>query len=257
MPRPLPLCFLVACLGACASSPHRNPQQAQLHFEVGVGFLQDGRYPDSLAEFEKAQSLDPDQATYRMHVGLAYYKMGLFPKAEETIGQACRAQTPYPECWYNLAIVALEAKKPKLAAAHARKALETVTYSSPEGALAVLARAETELKHFPEARQNIARALRLAPNNCALRNVLSLVLVRAQDFEAGLEEARRTAFLCRADSAAQLWEAYAFYKIGQRGAAQARFERIHESFRQQETVDAARVALERLKKRVPLDEPRL
>lgn len=95
--------------------------------------------------------------------------------------------------------------------------------------------------------------MRLSPNNCALRNVLTLLLVRSQEFEEGLDEARRTASLyCRADATAQLWEAYAFYKIGQRGAAEARYENgAVEAFRQHATTDAVRVALERLKKKDP------
>ncbi|MBS1983773.1 MAG: tetratricopeptide repeat protein [Bdellovibrionales bacterium] len=246
-------------LAACASNSQRSEQDrtyAQTHFEVAIGFWQEGHFPEALAEFQKAHNLNPEEPDYLMHRGMAYLRLERFDLAEADVAQACTMRKPYPECWNNLAYVQLARKNAPAAAISARKALETDTYTAPELALGNLANAQIEMKQYAEAKATIDHALRLSPNNCDVRFLLSRLAIRQNDYDLALSESKRTVFFCRLNPTAHLWEAYSFYKIGQRARAERKYRDIMDLFRKSEAVDASRTALEKLNKRIPLDEPK-
>lgn len=247
----------VVWLGACAHGPsQQEAKQARVHYQIGLSYLEDQKYPEALKEFEEAARLDPTDSGLHMHVGIAYLQLDKLDESAKWVSEACKMTEPFPECWNNLSHIELRRGHATEAAAHAEKALTTDTYSTPETALANLTRAQLALNQPKKALATVQRALRLKPQSCDLRILLSPVHIRLGDLETALDEARRTSFFCRLEPNAHLWEAYLLQKIGRRSDAEQKYRSIMELFRQPETIDASRVALERLKKRLPLPEPR-
>lgn len=247
---------VLGLLGACATGPARDTKQARVHYQIGLSYLEDQKYPEALKEFEDATRFDPTDAAFHMHVGIAYLQLDKIDDAAKWVSEACTMTEPFPECWNNLSHIELRRGHATQAAEYAEKALTTDTYSTPETALANLARAQLALKQLPKALATVQRALRLKPQACDLRILLNPIYLRSNDLETALSEAKRTTFFCRLDPQAHLWEAYLLQKIGRRRDAEQKYREIMELFRQPETIDASRVALERLKQRLPLPEPR-
>lgn len=246
---------LLLSLIACSHRSHSNPKEAGIHFQVGLSLFEDKEYPKALEEFKKARALDDASAAIRMHVGLAYLKIEKLNEASQEIELACKMQDPFPECWNNLSYVELKRGHPREAATFAQKALQTDTYPTPETALENWALAQIDIKDFKGARKNLEHARRLKPESCSLRTASVLLLGRQGDWDEALRESRRTIHLCRIDPAPHLWEAYALYKLGQRAQAEAKYHEILNLFNRPDAADAARVALDRLKNRIPLKEP--
>lgn len=243
-------------VGACATGPSRDPKQARVHYQIGLSYLEDQKYPEALKEFEDAARFDPTDAAFHMHVGIAYLQLEKTEEAAKWVSEACTMSDPFPECWNNLSHIELRRGHAAQAAQYAEKALATDTYSTPETALANLARAQLALKQPQKALATVQKALRLKPQACELRILLNPIYLRSNDLETALSEAKRTTFFCRLEPNAHLWEAYLLQKIGRRSDAEQKYREIMDLFRQPETIDASRVALERLKQRLPLQEPR-
>ncbi len=243
-------------LGACAHGPEKDPKQARVHYQIGLSYLEDQKYPEALKEFEDAARFDPSDPALHMHVGIAYLQLEKIDEAAKWVSEACKMPEPFPECWNNLSHIELRRGHAAEAASYAEKALATDTYSTPETAFANLARAQLALKQPQKALTTLQKSLRLKPQACDLRILLNPTYIRLNDLETALSEARRTKFFCRLEPQAHLWEAYLLQKIGRRSDAEQKYREIMELFRQPETIDASRVALERLKKRLPLPEPR-
>lgn len=243
-------------VSACSThSLHRNEKQSQLHFQVGLSHFEDRDYPQALSEFQRALELDEGSSSILMHIGLAYLKMDKLEQAETRVRQACTLKEAFPECWNNLAYIQLRQHEPNKAAISAQKALAFDTYQTPEIAYENLSRAQIDLKQYAPARKNLEKALRIRPESCELRMTSALLLVRQGDFDEALRESKRTVFLCKLDPRAHLWEAYCEYRLGNRSLAEKKYNEILDLFNRADAADAARVAIDRLKNRIPLEEP--
>lgn len=239
----------------CAS--RGQSEKADLHFEIGRSFYEDGRYPDSIAQFQAALQEDPNRPAALLYLGMAYYKIEHFDDAVKNIQKACGLSEVYPECWNNLAAVELGRGHAREAAAAAQKALSTDTYATPELALANLARAQLLLKDSRSALSNVDKALRLKPEACALRQLRVKVLAHRAEFEAGLNEAQTLVRNCPLDPSSHLWEAYALYKIGRRSEAASKYAQVPKLFAEGSATEESREALLLMKKKIPPNEPKI
>ena len=250
------LTAIPALLAACAShDAPKDAARASTADQIGLGLLAENKGPESLALFEQAMALDSTQPEYQMHSGLSYVLLERFDEAEKRVGAACARVEIFPACWSHLADVQLRAGHPALAAKSARRALSVDTFPSPEIALAHLARAELALGRPNEALAAVEKALRLSPRSCDLRPLATLIRSRRGEFEAALDEAQRAVTFCPHDPRGHFWIAFSEYKLGRRDRAQKKYREIMDLFKQPEIVDKSRAAVERLQKRLPLDEP--
>jgi Tfp pilus assembly protein PilF len=230
-------------------------EAAQTHFDMGLGHLEDQRFPEAISEFQKAQEQDPNNPQIGLHLGIAELQAGHIKSAREHMEKACSEKSPYPECWNNLAYLELQAKRPKVAIQHAQKALETVTYSTPELALGNLAKGHIELKQFAQARPAIERALKISPENCNLRLIENLYFARQKNWKETLHRASRTSQICRSTPESYFWEAYAYAKLGKSDLARRKCGDVLEMFRNAVILDKGRACLEKLDAGRTPDEP--
>jgi type IV pilus assembly protein PilF len=255
--RPLLLSSILGLACACSSTRIANGEKAQHYYGIGVGLLSDNQIPESIAALEQARGLDPENPSIRTHLGLAYMKLEKMPQAETHLTEAVKLNPNYPDAWNNLAAYYIETKKPKEAINAANKALDNALYSTPEKALANLARAELLRKRPQDARDHVEKALRLNPESCGLRVLLSKTHLSLKDHESALSEAQKARRNCPSMEMAHLWEAFNLYRIGQRQQAKIKYEEIITLFKRSEAAEQSRVALRDLQRRVPLKEPKM
>ncbi len=249
---------LTFLLAACThrGSP-RNAEKTEAFFQIGLSFMEEGRYPEAVGKFEEAYAMDPRRYEILMHSGMAYMRMERWEEAVSKTSTACKSVKVYPECWNNLSLIYIKKGDARRAKDAAQKALDTNTYATPEIALSNLAQAELMLGENLLAKQHLDRAIRLKPDSCVPRLVLGKTWLRLNDPEEAVRALKLSVNRCPLQSEPHLWQAYAYYKLGQPKSSKRKYEQIIELFRKGSVVDQARGNLEKLQKRLVLNEPQL
>lgn len=243
---------------ACISNAPRGPSnqdKVEAYYQIGLSFFEEGRYPEAIGKFQDAYALDPQRYDILMNLGMTYMKVEKWDLALAKTSEACLAAKVYPECWNNLAIIYLKRGNAPKAKDSAKRALSVTTYSTPELALSNLARAHMLVGENRDARRELEKALRLNPEACAPRVLLGKTWLRLNEPEEALREVKIALARCPMAPEAHLWQAYIYYKLGQRRSARLKYEQIMELYKQGEVNDVSRLNLERLEKKVPLREP--
>jgi Tfp pilus assembly protein PilF len=247
-----PILF-VACVSG--SSRVTDKEKANVRYQVGLGFYNEGNYPGALEQFLKARELDPDRAETTLQLGLSYMKLKQYDKAEAEIRPLCEKKSEWGDCWNDLAAVYLEAHKPTKAIAMAEKALKILTYETPELAWANLAQARLQLNRYAQALAAVKRAEERMPENCGLKVLQANILIEQGAYEDGLREAKLATMLCPQEGVPHLWEAYAYYKLGDNAKAERKYHAVIEQFRRGAAAEQGVLALDLMKRHIPLSAP--
>lgn len=225
---------------------------------MGLSFYTDGRFPEAVQHFGAAYEADTSRFDVLMHLSLAHFKLEHFNEAEKLMLRACSQEPKYSECWNNLSAIYLKMNRFTDAEKSARRALENPVYQTPEIALANLARANLAQGKLKDAEKNISQAIRLNGDLCQQRLVLAKIRLENKDVEAALKQAKAAVLRCPAIPNAHHWEAFLYYKIGQRESAVAKFQKILNTFpNNAESVEKSRESIEALRKRSAVAEPAL
>lgn len=245
--------ILVSCSHAPAS---KSAREQNAYFEMGLSFYTDGRFPEAVQHFSAAYEADTSRSDILMHLALAHFKLEHFGEAEKLMLRACNQEEKYSECWNNLAVLYLRMNRYADAEKAARRALENQVYQTPEIALANLARANLAQGKVKDAEANISQAIRLNGDLCQPRLVMAKLLLQKKDFEGALRQSKAAVLRCPALPNAHHWEAFLYYKIGQRESAVAKFQKILNTFpNNAESVEKSRESIEALRKRTAVAEP--
>jgi len=230
----------VACLGAllsgfaaCAGLSDRRAQDADAHFRMATAALQQGggiqsevnrraAYP----ELTLAIKLDPKNARYRQTLGTLYLYNQDYQSAERETRLALRLDPGYAEGHNNLGLIYLSQGKISESAAEFRKALENLSYPTPEFAAYNLGKAAYLLKDFAVAAEAYERSLAILPNNPEGRFELGMCYTQLGRL-ADAERAFTAALQLRPDDARTRYElGMALFKLGRRSEAVVQFRRV-------------------------------
>jgi Tfp pilus assembly protein PilF len=232
----------VACLGgllcglaACAGLSDRRAQDADAHFRMATAALQQAggiqsevnrraAYP----ELTLAIKLDPKNARYHQTLGTMYLYNQDYQSAERENLLALRLDPGYAEGHNNLGLVYLSQGRLSEAAAQFRKALENLSYPTPEYAAYNLGKAAFLLKDFAVAAEAYERSLAILPNNPEGRFELGMSYTQLGRL-ADAEKAFTAALLLRPDAARTRYElGMVLFKLGRREEAVLQFRRVVE-----------------------------
>jgi Flp pilus assembly protein TadD len=101
----------------------RAPQDATIHYDLGLALKFKDKLTEATAEFRKAEELDPQQADVHYTLGVTLWQQGDFPAAAEELRAAIRAKPDYAEANYTLGSVLKQQGKLQEAAAALREAI--------------------------------------------------------------------------------------------------------------------------------------
>jgi len=232
----------VACLGAllcgfaaCAGLSDSRVQNADAHFRMATAALQQAggiqseinrraAYP----ELAQAIKLDPKNARYHQTLGTLYLYNQDYPSAERETLLSLKLDPGYAEAHNNLGLIYLSQGKISEAAAEFRKALENLSYPTPEYAAYNLGKAAYLLKDFAVAAEAYERSLAILPNNPEGRFELGMCYTQLGRL-ADAEKAFTAALQLRPDVARTQYElGMVLFKLGRRSEAVVHFRRVVE-----------------------------
>ena len=72
-----------------------TPQDATLHYDLGLALKLKDRLPEAIAEMRKATELDPGEADAHYTLGVTLWQQGAFDQSVEALQQAIRARPGY------------------------------------------------------------------------------------------------------------------------------------------------------------------
>ena len=127
--------LLLALLTVGCVTPTPRGSQAEVHYLLGVAYLQEENPTRALDEFLKAAALNPNHADIQAGLGQAYQLKGAFNEAERHYRRALQLRPNDPTLENNLGSLFLDMKRPEQALPLFEKAAATLTFTRPEAAL--------------------------------------------------------------------------------------------------------------------------
>ena len=179
-------------------------------------------------ELTLAIKLDPSNARYHQTLGTLYLYNQDYASAERETLLSLKLDPGYAEGHNNLGLIYLSQGKISEAAAEFRKALENLSYPTPEYAAYNLGKASYLLKDFAVAAESYERSLAILPNNPEARFELGMCYTQLGRL-ADAEKAFTAALQMRPDVARTRYElGMVLFKLGRRSEAVVHFRRVVE-----------------------------
>jgi Tfp pilus assembly protein PilF len=244
------LCGLTACAGISA----RSAKDADAHFRMATAALQQtggiqsevnrrAAYPELIQSIK----LDPRNPQYHHTLGTLYLYNKDFAAAERETLLALKFDPNYAEGHNSLGLIYLWQGKLSESAAEFRKALENLSYPTPEFAAYNLGKASYLLKDFAAAAEAYERSLAILPNNAEGRFELGMCYTQLGRL-ADAERAFTAALQLNPNVARTSYElGMALFKLGRRAEAVVQFRRVVELDPTGELGDQSRTYLKLLK----------
>jgi Tfp pilus assembly protein PilF len=221
----------VALLGAClflVSCKHVPDEKArrgaEIHFELGVGSLNQGDYKSAYSEFQQAVQLDEGLADAHNGLGLLLHlNYQKFPEAEVQYKRALEIQPAFPEAHVNLGNLYLDEGRYDEAIAQYEIALNDMLYRTPHFAQSNLGWALYKKGQTDKAIESVRAAITVAPNFCQGWRTLGLIYDGTGRTEKACEAFGEFAKSCPAVAEAHHLLGMCRAKLGQNDLARASF----------------------------------
>lgn len=229
-------CFALFCaLASCAGISTRRAQDADAHFRLATASLQQpggiqsevnrrAAYP----ELTLAIKLDPKNSRYHQTLGTFFMYDKDFQAAERETLRALELDPNLAESHNNLGLIYMAQGRHSEAVAQFRKALENLSYPTPEYAAYNLGKASYQTGDYVTAAEAYERSLAILPNNPDGRYELGMSYVRLGRL-SDAEKAFTAALLLRPNVARTRYElGMVLFKLGRRSEAAAQFRQVVE-----------------------------
>jgi type IV pilus assembly protein PilF len=221
------MALLIATLG-CSTLGSKDKQRAQLHLQIGVGYLSQGNNPAALNELLKADQLDPSNAAIKNNLGLAYYVRGKLDIAEKYFRESLSINKKFSDAANNLGRLLIDQKKFKFALRELRKAEDDLTYEYPEKTLANLGLLYFELGDYTTAQSYLKKSLDLRRDSCVTRSLYGRTLLELKSYEESATALDKAIELCREIRYEEplFFSAMSYYSLGDSEKSRVRLEEL-------------------------------
>jgi type IV pilus biogenesis/stability protein PilW len=156
-----------------ASQPNRldrnveqtEPQKrAQMHYQMGVDHLRQGRSPEAIGELLNAERFNPADEKVQFALAEAYRQQGRNAETEAHLIRAIQIRPNYHEARLNLAAFYIQAERIEEAIPLLKQLVAEPTFPAPWRALTNLGWAEYRLGRLDEAHQHLTLAVDYRPD---------------------------------------------------------------------------------------------
>lgn len=179
--------LLVLLLSACVtvteggfSEKESTEKTVENLTQLGMGYIQKGRYDWARERLQRALSLNPDYAPANHAMGLIWRKEGELDLAEEYFAKSISQDSDFRVAQHNLGRLYVQQKRYDEAEKHLSRAANDRYYANRVGAFGDLARASYQQNNPVAAIEYYRQALRISPyNQEALVNVSTLLFEEA------------------------------------------------------------------------------
>jgi type IV pilus assembly protein PilF len=145
-------------LSSCGRSP-KSMEEGDLHFQASKTLHSKGESIQSLTEAHEAEKADPKNEEVQNFLGLLYAERNDMEKAKNYMERAIKLKPDYSEARNNLAYFLFQEGKYDEALVQCQKALENVSYATPERAYANMALIYEKKKDWTKAEEMHKKAL--------------------------------------------------------------------------------------------------
>jgi type IV pilus biogenesis/stability protein PilW len=146
------------------SAEQTEPQKrAQMHYQMGIDHLRQGRSPQAIGELLSAERFNPNDETIQFALAEAYRQQGRNTEAEAHLIRALQIRPNYHEARLNLAAYYIQAERTEEAITLLNQLLAEPTFPAPWRALTNLGWAEYRLGRLDEAHQHLTLAVDYRP----------------------------------------------------------------------------------------------
>jgi Tfp pilus assembly protein PilF len=148
---------------ACASSGTKKGSSAEVHFILGLAYLQEKNPTLALKEFLKAEEYDSRDHRIQAALGQAYQLRKAYPQAEMHYLRAVRLDRNNSQYKNNLGALYLDMQRWDEAIVYFRQAADDLLFTTPEMALTGLGLAQFHKGKYTEAIAAYRAALEIRP----------------------------------------------------------------------------------------------
>ncbi len=225
--RPSNAILLAGLAVACAHGPSRRDRQvAEIHHDLGVEAIRNGRGQDALRELDEALRIDPGFAEAHVARGIVLeLAFGKLADAEAEYRKGLSLKPQYPEAHNDLGQLLARTGRAEEALPHFDEALADMFYREPWVARCNKGQALYRLGRREEGLSEVKACLKTAPGYCAGHRVLGLVQLEAGRTGDALDELTTYARLCDKEPDAHYQLGLAHMKEGNLPLAREAFER--------------------------------
>ncbi len=141
-----------------------EPQKrAQMHYQMGVDHLRQGRSPQAIGELLNAERFDPAEESIQFALAEAYRQQGRNAETEAHLLRAIQIRPNYHEARLNLAAFYIQVERIEEAIPLLNQLLAEPTFPAPWRALTNLGWAEYRLGRLDQAHQHLTLAVDYRP----------------------------------------------------------------------------------------------
>jgi Tfp pilus assembly protein PilF len=240
--------MLVIFISGCSSLKKADKDRAQLHLQIGTGYLSQGLYPQAMSELLKAEQLDPENPLILNNVGLGYFVRGKFKQAENKFRQAVKNDSRYSDAKNNLARALLEQGKTDEAVKLLHSVEGDLTYQFPEKTMANLGMAYFNLGQFQKAEDQLLRSLEIRRQNCITANYYGRTLFELKRVDQAAQMLDQAIEYCRPNRFEDplYFSAMSYFTLGEKEKSRARLEELLKDYPKSKYVAKAKGMLELL-----------
>ncbi|WII72756.1 tetratricopeptide repeat protein [Bdellovibrio sp. 22V] len=219
----LALCAL--SIVGCAS---KDKEKADLYLRMGASQLESGNYPAALRDLLKAEELNSSDPVVQNNLGLVYFFRERYDLSEKHLRKAIDLEPKYTEARNNLSRVLIEEGKYAEAESELKIVLNDLTYGSPEKAYVNFGLAKFNQKDYSAARSAFSKVLSSQPDDCIANTYFGRTFFETQDYSRATEALDRAIGFCQKNlyDEPHYFSALAYYRLGDKSKAIARFEEI-------------------------------
>ncbi len=188
----LPAVLIITTLmifSSCASKPEqkaKDSREGDLHYQMGVTYLNKGNLEMAFFELNKAVRLKPRDADVRFAIGTVYLFKGEPERAIGEFKEAIRLNPTHADAYNNLGAAYVRIEKWDLAIEACQKALDQIGYQTPEKALTIIGWSYYKKNDPVNSIDYLKRALEIKPDSLDAANKISEVYIS----EGRLEKAQ-------------------------------------------------------------------
>ncbi len=221
---------LAAALLACVHGPSpKERHTAEIHHDLGVEALRDGRAPDALKEFDEALENHPRFPEAHLGRGLVLeFGFGKLEEAEKAYRRAIELLPSYSEAHNDLGQLLAKTGRFDAALKELDAALENMLYKEPWVARCNKGQVLYRMGSRAEGLSEMRACLQFAPAYCDGRRELGRILLGDGKVKDAVAELDAYARACERRPDAHLQLGLARMKAGDVAGARAAFERCGE-----------------------------
>lgn len=172
----------VFLLSSCASTGEKkaeDKQEGALHFQLGVGYFVKGNIEMAYFELAKAARLMPKDPEVHFALGTVNVAREDYQSALEEFRQTVRLEPEFADAYNNMGFVYFKLEQWDKAIEYCRKALDQISYQTPEKALTIIGDSYYRKGEKDKAIENLKRALGIKPDEPRPANTLARIYLEA------------------------------------------------------------------------------